>query len=192
MVSGLKLDVAQFRRAVLLFILSLPGISVVNAATIPAGDSMGVGGTYSVTGSLADSNWTLTLGNTVEGGNGLGVFGPGSTNEIDFFDSGTVNTTTIDLDSFSPITNLFEIDGWQVGLDTLVINEISDSVMKLDGTGFITGNDYTKTAAVWDITGNTDGSTYSMTITAVPVPAAVWLFGSGLVGLITVARRKAA
>ncbi len=29
-----------------------------------------------------------------------------------------------------------------------------------------------------------------MTLTAVPVPAAVWLFGSGLLGLVAVARRK--
>jgi hypothetical protein len=32
----------------------------------------------------------------------------------------------------------------------------------------------------------------SVTISAVPVPAAVWLFGSGLLGLIGIARRKAA
>jgi hypothetical protein len=32
----------------------------------------------------------------------------------------------------------------------------------------------------------------SMTVAAVPVPAAVWLFGSGLLGLIGVARRKKA
>ncbi len=32
----------------------------------------------------------------------------------------------------------------------------------------------------------------SYTVTAVPVPAAVWLFGSGLVGLAGVARRKVA
>ena len=31
---------------------------------------------------------------------------------------------------------------------------------------------------------------YNVTITAVPVPAAVWLFGSGLLGLVGVARRK--
>ena len=40
----------------------------------------------------------------------------------------------------------------------------------------------------------TDGIQYSFTINAVaspvPVPAAVWLFGSGLIGLIGVARRK--
>ena len=32
----------------------------------------------------------------------------------------------------------------------------------------------------------------TITPTAVPVPAAVWLFGSGLLGLVGVARRKAA
>ena len=44
---------------------------------------------------------------------------------------------------------------------------------------------------------NTNAGIYSIafddfTITAVPVPAAVWLFGSGLIGLIGVARRKKA
>ena len=39
-------------------------------------------------------------------------------------------------------------------------------------------------------------NSYNMSVTAagisaVPVPAAVWLFGSGLIGLIGVARRKA-
>ena len=32
----------------------------------------------------------------------------------------------------------------------------------------------------------------SLTVTAVPVPAAVWLFGSGLLGLVGIARRKKA
>lgn len=34
--------------------------------------------------------------------------------------------------------------------------------------------------------------TFQGTVSAVPVPAAVWLFGSGLLGLVGVARRKAA
>jgi hypothetical protein len=33
--------------------------------------------------------------------------------------------------------------------------------------------------------------TGSLSTTPVPIPAAVWLFGSGLIGLVTVARRKA-
>lgn len=34
--------------------------------------------------------------------------------------------------------------------------------------------------------------TYTYSVPAVPVPAAVWLFGSGLIGLVGVARRKKA
>ena len=43
-----------------------------------------------------------------------------------------------------------------------------------------------------DLSGGTMQGTYpiSQSISAVPVPAAVWLFGSGLVGLIGVARRR--
>ena len=36
-----------------------------------------------------------------------------------------------------------------------------------------------------------DGTILSVDIKVVPVPAAVWLFGSGLLGLVGVARRKA-
>ena len=190
MIRGIQLNVAQLGRVLILVFLSTAGASIANAASIPAGDSMGVGGTYSISGTQVGGDWTLTLGSTVEGLVSSGVI------TVDFSDSDTVNQTNIDLDSFTSITNLFTIDGWQVDLQTLVIGQVSGSILELDGTGFITGlqtgNEYDRTAAVWSITGNTDGSTYSMTVTAVPVPAAVWLFGSGLVGLITVARRKKA
>jgi hypothetical protein len=36
-----------------------------------------------------------------------------------------------------------------------------------------------------------DSVTLSFTTSVVPLPAAVWLFGSGLLGLVGVARRKA-
>lgn len=40
--------------------------------------------------------------------------------------------------------------------------------------------------------GSTVLGTFSLAPSAVPVPAAVWMFGSGLIGLIGIARRKAA
>ena len=58
--------------------------------------------------------------------------------------------------------------------------------------------DYTntgKTHGDWQLTFNVQaGSLSNVTngVSAVPVPAAVWLFGSGLIGLIGVARRKKA
>lgn len=38
--------------------------------------------------------------------------------------------------------------------------------------------------------GTMGGTPLSLSVSAVPVPAAVWLFGSGLLGLISIARRK--
>ena len=37
-----------------------------------------------------------------------------------------------------------------------------------------------------------DGSTLAIDVQVVPVPAAAWLFGSGLIGLVGIARRKCA
>ena len=56
-----------------------------------------------------------------------------------------------------------------------------------DGTSFSMTRNY--------FSGYPDDFSYSIvingTVSAVPVPAAVWLFGSGLIGLIGIARRKA-
>mgnify|MGYP006896872789 CR=1 FL=1 len=43
----------------------------------------------------------------------------------------------------------------------------------------------------WDDVGSQYVGSYLVKVSAVPVPAAVWLFGSGLLGLIGAARRKA-
>jgi hypothetical protein len=54
--------------------------------------------------------------------------------------------------------------------------------------GFTDGP-FTGVVAYFDI--GSGNSMYVTSVSAVPVPAAVWLFGSGLLGLIGVARRKA-
>ena len=43
-----------------------------------------------------------------------------------------------------------------------------------------------------ELTFNTSGQVYVVDVVPVPVPAAVWLFGTGLLGLVGVARRKPA
>jgi hypothetical protein len=54
--------------------------------------------------------------------------------------------------------------------------------------GFTAGP-FTDVVAYFDI--GSGNSMYVTSVSAVPVPAAVWLFGSGLLGLLGVARRKA-
>ena len=56
-----------------------------------------------------------------------------------------------------------------------------------DTDSFIFGLEYTN---VYSTTSNFLEGIYLVRDTVVPVPAAVWLFGSGLLGLIGVARRK--
>ncbi len=66
----------------------------------------------------------------------------------------------------------------------------ADGVFTHSNSGFFTGiNTYALSS--WRL--DTDGTlTYGVpAVSAVPVPAAVWLFGSGLLGLVGVARRKA-
>lgn len=61
----------------------------------------------------------------------------------------------------------------------------------MDGGGFFDSMFYIFDAE--DASGNQVGGTWygeSLTITAVPVPAAVWLFGSGLISLIGFARSR--
>ena len=143
--------------------------------------SMGLTGNYS-----ADAT-TLTL-NTVTGTGASGDLGDTDT----FFGTiGTINNGVIVYNPFTPVVNLLQISGWQVDLTTLVIDPDSTTdKLKLSGTGVLSGNGFDATSADWTFSAQ-NAASYSMTITAVPVPAAVWLFGSGLIGLAGFMRRKA-
>lgn len=67
-----------------------------------------------------------------------------------------------------------------------------------DPAGFVyagtngNGNDFTSDASE-NFIGNSSifGNWTTFNLTPVPIPAAVWLFGSGLIGLVGIARRKA-
>lgn len=100
--------------------------------------------------------------------------------------------------SFSGVTNFLTIEGFQLDLDTLAIGPQFPMGLGLSGTGTLSAIGFDPTPATWSLTAQTVidtgtgailPTTYSMTVAAVPVPAAVWLFGSGLVGLVAVARR---
>jgi len=104
----------------------------------------------------------------------------------------SINNGTLTIrPAFIAQTDVFQIGGFQFDFDSLTIDfAMGISFLAMSGTGTLSGGGFDSTAAIFDFTAN-PGSTYSLTIAAVPVPAAVWLFGSGLIGLIAVARRKA-
>jgi hypothetical protein len=97
------------------------------------------------------------------------------------------------LDSFSTVNSFFVVEGWTLDLTSLVV-DVPNTFLNLSGEGVLIGHGFDATEAIWSFSAESSTS-YSMTVTvagipAVPVPAAIWLFGSGLIGLVGVARRK--
>lgn len=86
----------------------------------------------------------------------------------------------VDRDSLST-TALDNAGSWGITNDTV------DFTIDLAGTGLLDGSEL---ALRWEFTCANDVIEGAMAVPEVPVPAAVWLFGSGLIGLIGVARRK--
>ena len=150
--------------------------------------SMELGGAYTIAGGSDLSDATaLDLVNLASTGFADGAIGT----TLPIYTLGDINTTPFVFDLFASIPNLLDIGGWQLGIDSLSIaGPRNTSTLTMSGTGTLSGNGYDATIANWSFSAQDTGSTFSMTVTAVPVPAAVWLFGAGLIGLIGVARRQ--
>ena len=97
-----------------------------------------------------------------------------------FFVDGTFpnNIFGYQFDDLNGSVTGFLADGATVGVR-------SEMFLRLRGPGFETGG----AANIGDPLDLSAGA-FSGTLSIVPVPAAVWLFGSGLIGLIGIARRK--
>lgn len=83
---------------------------------------------------------------------------------------------------------------YSFSMDTITIVSQTSNSISLEGTGTasITGLD--DTGGDFTLTLNQNGQAFSFSSSAsvVPVPPAVWLFGSGLLGMVGIARRKKA
>ena len=117
----------------------------------------------------------------------------GGTGTIDFSqDSG--NSFTIAVGS---ITYFESDDSGYASLDLPTISLLSGSLDAFNFSTTLDGNGFDSFSNIFDgldLNGYGINGTWNSTVTLspVPVPAAVWLFGSGLIGLAGVARRKAA
>jgi len=91
------------------------------------------------------------------------------------------NGQEVAVDRGANVTALANSTSWWV--DNTTVNFTLD----LAGTSLLAGSEI---ALHWGFTCQNDVIEGVMPVSSVPVPAAVWLFGSGLIGLAGVARRK--
>ena len=157
----------------LMGVVSILTVGKVNAATIFAptdGDvnflfaSLG-GGTLAMFDDTDQLYQGLNL--TISAPEIVGFTGPVNANN-DFFATGTNGTL-----------DLIGSDQFILGLDTGGGNWISDTAVVSVG------------ANAFQVSFDNNGTLVTVDVQIIPVPAAVWLFGSGLLGLVGVARRKA-
>jgi hypothetical protein len=164
---------------------SLLGMTAANAMMITG--NMGIAGGFNASGGIDLSDASQIDLTSVYGTSGTDLLGT----TVGFFTFGSANNSSITIDPFTPPqTNLLTIGGWQLDLTTLNVVDQTSAILTMAGTGVLSGNGYENTNAVWTFSAQDTGSSYSMTIAAVPLPATFWLIASGLFGLVTTARRK--
>lgn len=158
-----------------------------NAFSAMIGGALNLTGVYTATGGsdLSDATGIDLSNGTVSAVGSSGDF----TLTINFPPPAGVGTSA-SISPFVPVINFLTIGDWQLDLSSLNIVDQTESLLSLTGNGVLTGNGFDATSANWAFSAESVSS-YSMTITTVPVPAAVWLFGTGLICLVGVARRKA-
>jgi hypothetical protein len=102
--------------------------------------------------------------------------------------NGTFSGTSSILDPDDLFYNILASDEFSVSVgQTVTIGGISI----FSNPGLVAINTaFDQTAVLWD--GVSNALSASTSLNPIPLPAAVWLFGSGLIGLVGVARRKKA
>ena len=143
--------------------------SIVESGDAPSGTVDDLEGTIDVDFSAINASFELVT--TTSGG------GPGGTSttteniDVAMWVSGS---TVVNTNLYDPSTSLFAL-GWTTLLDTTTVVTLC-----FGGGGSCDGTTDTVDATLAG----------TVVLSAVPVPAAVWLFGSGLLGLAGIAKRK--
>ena len=187
MYSGIKSYAVRFGEAVigsaLLGFVTLGSVPL-QAASVSG--SLGLAGAYSVSGGSGLSDAT-----TLDLLSALAVSADGDL-AATLGLPGTINNSPFSINPTGSVSNLLTIGGWQIDITSFTVVDQTVDFLTLEGTGGISGNGFDLTPTQWTLSAQATGGTYSMALAAIPVPAAVWLFGSGLLGLAGLARRKKA
>lgn len=167
------------------------GCQAANAAFVDG--TLGIGGAFNPVNA---SNTPVTL----DVATGIDFTSDGlvltSSGDLSFAFGTPVTMTDFQFNPLSPVgVAVWSVGGFSFNMDAISINTQNSSNLSLSGTGVVSGNGFDATAGTWEFTAQGSQSAAftwsSSSVAAVPVPAAVWLFGSALLGLIGIARKKA-
>ena len=156
--------------------------AVIFGLNIGTANAIFINGDMGITGSYTADSTTLTL-ISATGTSGTGDLG----DTVTFGTPGTIVNGVIVYDPFTPVVDVLQIGGWQLDFSALFIDPDSTTAkLKLRGTGVLSGNGFSDTAATWTFSAQ-NASSYSMSITAhgvsVAEPAVLALLALGCIGL---------
>jgi len=137
---------------------------------------------FTATGGVVNGNTTTGTAGTIEVVGFVSGLAGSQQNPITLL-SGTFDSWSFQNNGFASIFDGFGVDVKHVDLLTSLGIDLNT---QFEFFGFSMGFDFSQDGTATAI------STDIINTSVVPVPAAVWLFGSGLIGLVGVARRKRA
>ena len=170
-------------------VLTVTGSSMIIQQDSSGGFSFITGGSYSLTANFTGAGLFDPTGSTVSA-TGVAMT---TSSPYDAYQSGTLVTGDLSAFGFSGngSAGVLEFEFTNVGGDMAAFGSLGGVIIGISGVSPSWGGDWDTLAT--DGTGFWQHSFTASTVTVdtfVPVPAAVWLFGSGLLALSGLARRR--